>query len=124
MIMSAHVFNRKIDPNLPATLSRPFITGILRERLAFGGVVVSDDLQMQGLTQFFDYRTIVEKCILAGVDIMLVSNNLSYDPEVVPKTISLVSELIRAGRITEARINESYRRIMALKSWLAGPAAL
>jgi len=120
MIMSAHVFNRKIDPNLPATLSRPFITGILRERLAFGGVVVSDDLQMQGLTQLFDYRTIVEKSILAGVDILLVSNNLSYDPEVVPRTISLVSELIRVGRITEERINESYRRIMALKSWLAG----
>lgn len=120
MIMSAHVFNRKIDPNLPATLSRPFITGILRERLAFGGVVVSDDLQMQGLTQFFDYRTIVEKSILAGVDIFLVSNNLSYDPEVVPKTISLVSELIRAGRITEERINQSYRRVMSLKSWLAG----
>jgi len=118
--MSAHVFNRKIDPNLPATLSRPFITGILRERLAFGGVVVSDDLQMQGLTQLFDYRTIVEKSILAGVDILLVSNNLSYDPEVVPRTISLVAELIRAGRITEERINESYRRITALKSWLAG----
>jgi beta-N-acetylhexosaminidase len=118
MIMSAHVFNRKIDPDLPATLSRPFITGILRERLAFEGVVVSDDLQMQGLAQLFDYRTIVEKSILAGVDIFLVSNNLSYDPEVVPKTISLVSDLIRAGRITEGRINESYRRIMALKSWL------
>jgi len=120
MIMSAHVFNRKIDPNLPATLSRPFITGILRERLAFDGVVVSDDLQMQGLTQFFDYRAIVERSILAGVDILLVSNNLSYDPEVVPRTISLVAELIRAGRITEERINESYRRITALKSWLAG----
>lgn len=120
MIMSAHVFNRKIDPNLPATLSRPFITGILREQLAFDGVVVSDDLQMQGLTQFFDYQAIVERSILAGVDILLVSNNLSYDPEVVPKTISLVSGLIRAGKITEERINESYRRIMALKSWLAG----
>jgi beta-N-acetylhexosaminidase len=120
MIMSAHVFNRKIDPNLPATLSRPFITGILRERLAFDGVVVSDDLQMQGLTQFFDYRAIVERSILAGVDILLVSNNLSYDPEVVPRTISLVAELIRAGRITEERINESYRRITTLKSWLAG----
>lgn len=120
MVMTAHVFNRKIDPDLPATLSRPFITGILRERLAFGGVVVSDDLQMQGLTQFFDYRTIVEQCILAGVDILLVANNLAYDPEVVPRTISLVAELVKAGRITAERIDESYRRIMALKNWLAG----
>jgi beta-N-acetylhexosaminidase len=109
-----------IDPDLPATLSPAFITGLLRGRLAFDGVVVSDDLQMQGLTQFFDYRSIVERSILAGVDILLVANNLSYDPEAVPRTIRLVAESIRAGRITAERINASYRRIMALKSWLAG----
>jgi beta-N-acetylhexosaminidase len=120
MIMTAHVFNRTIDPDLPATLSFSCITGILRQRLAFGGVVVSDDLQMQGLAQLFDYRTIVEKSILAGVDILLVGNNLSYDPEVVPRTISLVADLVRAGRLSAERIDESYRRIMALKGWLAG----
>jgi beta-N-acetylhexosaminidase len=120
MVMSAHVCNRKIDPDLPATLSPAFITGLLRGRLAFDGVVVSDDLQMQGLTQFFDDRSIVERSILAGVDILLVANNLSYDPEAVPRTIRLVAESIRAGRITAERINASYRRIMALKSWLAG----
>ncbi len=118
MVMTAHVFNRNIDPNLPATLSQPFITGLLREKLGFDGVVVTDDLQMQGLTQFFDYPTIVEKSILAGVDIILVSNNLDYNPEVVPTTISQVAGLVKAGRITEERINASYRRIMALKSRL------
>lgn len=119
MVMTAHVFNRNIDPDLPATLSRPFITGLLREQLGFDGVVVTDDLQMQGLTQFFTYETIVEKSILAGVDIILVSNNLAYDPEVVPTTISQVAELVRTGRITEARINASYQRIAALKNRLA-----
>lgn len=119
MVMTSHVFNRNIDPDLPATLSRPFITGMLRERLGFDGVVVTDDLQMQGLTQFFDYPTIVERSILAGVDIILVSNNLAYNPEVVPETISLVAGLVRSGRITEERINKSYQRIMALKSRLA-----
>lgn len=73
MVMTAHVFNRNIDPDLPSTLSKPFITGMLREMLAFDGVVVTDDLQMQGLTQFFDYKTIVEESIIAGVDIILVS---------------------------------------------------
>ncbi len=116
MVMTAHVFNRHIDPELPATLSKPFITGILREQLGFNGVVVTDDLQMQGLTQFFDYKTIVEKSILAGVDIILVSNNLAYNPEITPTTIIHIKELINAGKITEQRINESYQRIMALKS--------
>ena len=119
MVMTAHVFNRNIDPDLPATLSRPFITGLLRERLGFDGVVVTDDLQMQGLTQFFDYKTIIEKSIQAGVDIILVSNNLSYDPEITPMTISHVASLVQSGRITEERIDTSYRRIMALKSRLA-----
>lgn len=119
MVMTAHVFNRKIDPVLPATLSKPIITGILREQLGFDGVVVTDDLQMEGLTQFFDYKTIVEKSILAGVDIILVSNNLDYDPEVVPTTINHVTALVREGKITEQRIDESYRRIMLLKNRLA-----
>lgn len=119
MVMTAHVFNRNIDPDLPATLSPAFITDILREDLGFTGVIVTDDLQMEGLTQFFDYPTIVERSILAGVDIILVSNNLAYDPEVTPNTINHVVDLVRSGRITEARIDESYTRIMALKSQLA-----
>ena len=119
MVMTSHVFNRHIDPDLPATLSKPFITGILREQLAFNGVVVTDDLQMQGLTQFFDYKTIVEKSILAGVDIILVSNNLDYNPEITPTTINHVLELVRIGKITEQRIDQSYQRIMALKNRLA-----
>jgi beta-N-acetylhexosaminidase len=118
MVMTAHVFNRKIDPDLPATLSKPFITGLLREKLAFDGVVVTDDLQMKGLTQFFNYETIVEKSILAGADIILVCNNLSYDPEVVPLTIRLVAGLVRSGKITGERIDKSFRRIMALKQRL------
>ena len=118
MVMTAHVFNRHIDPDLPATLSKPFITGMLREKLGFNGVVVTDDLQMQGLTQFFDYKTIIEKSILAGVDIILVSNNLEYDPEITPATISHLVDLVRSGRITEQRINESYRRIIAMKERL------
>lgn len=118
MVMTAHVFNRHIDPDLPSTLSNAFITGILRQQLNYNGVVVTDDLQMQGLTQFFDYKTIVEKSILAGVDIILVSNNLDYDPEITPTTINHVMDLIRVGRITEQRIDESYQRIMTMKKRL------
>lgn len=118
MVMTAHVFNRNIDPELPATLSKSILTGILREQLGYDGVVVTDDLQMQGLTQFFDYRTIVEKSILAGADIILVANNLSYDPEVAPTTISHIMSLVREGTIPEQRIDESYRRITALKKML------
>lgn len=122
-VMTAHVFNRAIDAELPATLSPAFINGILRQQLGFDGVVVTDDLQMTGLAQFFDYQTIIERSILAGVDIILVSNNLAYDPEITPTTIKHVVDLVRSGRITEERINESYQRITALKYRLASRQA-
>lgn len=118
MVMTAHIFNQNLDPDFPATLSRATITGILRERLGFQGVVVSDDMQMGAIAQHYSYDVAVQKAIEAGVDIILVANNNAYDAEVVPRTIDLVGRLVRNGTFTEARIDESYGRIMALKTRL------
>ena len=120
MVMTAHVFNRHLDAEYPATLSPAIITGILRERLGYDGVVVSDDMQMAGLAQFYDFPTIVEKTVLAGVDMILVANNLVYDPDVVPRTLAILLKSIDSGRIPVSRIDASYRRIMALKYRYAG----
>lgn len=119
MVMTAHIFNGKLDPNLPATLSQLTITDILRKKLGFNGVIVSDDTQMKSLSQFYDFDTVIEKSILAGVDIILVPNNNAYDPDVTPNTIEKVAKLVRSGTIPEARIDESYRRIMELKNLIS-----
>jgi beta-N-acetylhexosaminidase len=114
MVMTAHIFNRTIDPVYPATLSRATLTGILRERIGYDGVIVSDDMQMGAIIDNFSFATAVEKAILAGVDIILIGNNLAYDPDIVPKTIDLLTRLVEHGTIPAERIDESYSRIMAM----------
>ena len=115
MVMTAHIFNRNIDPEYPATLSYAMITGLLRNKLGFKGVVVSDDMQMGAITQNYSFDTAVEKAILAGVDILDVANEAAYDPDAAPRTIELITSLVKKGIISEVRINESYQRIMELK---------
>lgn len=123
MVMTAHIYNRRLDPVYPATLSHATVTGLLRERLGFDGVVVSDDLQMGAIRQNYAFETAIEKAILAGVDVLDICNESVYDPDVAPRTIELVTRLVREGAIGEARIDQSCRRIAKLKRALASPPA-
>ena len=116
MVMTAHIYNANLDPDYPATLSRATITGLLRERLGHRGVVVTDDMQMGAISQLYSYPAAVIRTINAGVDIVLVGNNLAYEPDVVPRTLDIVLDAVARGEIDPARIDESCGRIMALKS--------
>jgi beta-N-acetylhexosaminidase len=119
LIMTAHIFNRHLDPVDPATLSRATITGLLREGMGFQGVVVSDDMQMGAISTRYGFDAAVQKAIEAGVDVILVGNNLAYDPDVVPRTVGLVAGWVRDGLVTESRIDASYQRIRGAKARLA-----
>lgn len=115
-IMTAHIFNRNIDPNYPATLSEPTITGLLRNKLNFDGVVISDDLMMGAIRNEYGLKTTINKVINAGVNILVFANNSVYDPEIVPKAHRMIKELIKEGAISEERITASYNKIIELKS--------
>ena len=114
-VMTAHVFNAALDPEHPATLSHATITGLLRGPLGFDGVVFSDDLQMKAVTEHYGLKEAVRLAINAGVDVLLFGNNLEYDPEIVPKVVGIIHELVAAGEISEGRIEESWQRILRLK---------
>jgi len=114
-VLTAHVYNARLDENYPATLSEKTITGVLRKQLGFDGVVISDDLQMQAIVDQFGLEMAVGGALNAGVDILLFGNNLSYDEQLVPKLVAIIQRLVKTGAVTEARIDESYRRIMQLK---------
>jgi len=117
LVMTAHVFNRDIDPDYPATLSGEFIDGMLRGDLSYNGVVIADDMQMGAIQSEYGLYTAVEKSINAGVDILIFSNNYTeYNPNAASEFVDAVVWLIEEGRITEERIDESYSRIMTLKS--------
>lgn len=115
MVMTAHTFNTALDPHFPATLSKATIDGILRKQLGFDGVVVSDDLYMGAIVQHYSYETAVEKAINAGVDLLVVANDKLYSPDIMPRTIELLLNLVQQGRIPHERIDQACARIMAMK---------
>ncbi len=114
-IMTAHVFNAKLDPEFPATLSRKIITGILREKLGFDGVITSDDMEMKAISHHYGLEKSVPAAIEAGIDVLCFGNNLTYDPDIARKAIDILVRAIESGRISEERIDVSYRRVLALK---------
>mgnify|MGYP001491979660 CR=1 FL=1 len=114
-VMTAHIFNSNLDPEYPATLSKKIMTGILRERLGFEGVIISDDMNMGAIADNYGLETAVRKSIEAGVDILLFANNLSYDEKIAEKVIAIIKRLISQRIINVNRIDESYDRIMKMK---------
>lgn len=118
MVMTAHIFNGDLDPLLPATLSAQTIDGILRDRLGYDGVVLSDDLQMGAIRNIFAFDEALEKALEAGVDILLFANNSVYDEEVALKAVTVIADLVDRGVVSSERIDQSWRRIMKLKERL------
>ncbi|MFE6407722.1 glycoside hydrolase family 3 protein [Streptomyces sp. NPDC057837] len=111
-IMTAHLMVPALDPSGdPATLSRPILTGILRERLGYDGVVVTDSLGMEGVrTKYGDGRVPV-LALKAGVDQLL-------NPPDLDLAWNAVLTAVREGELTEARLDESVLRILRLKAKL------
>ncbi|WP_282696257.1 glycoside hydrolase family 3 protein [Streptomyces sp. CC208A] len=109
-IMTAHLVVPALDPSEdPATLSRPILTGVLREQLGYDGVVVTDALDMQGVrTKYGDDRVPV-LALKAGVDQLL-------NPPKLDLAWNAVLGAVRGGELTEERIDESVLRILRLKA--------
>ena len=120
-VMTAHVVNRHLDPGgLPATLSEEIISSLLRNKLGFGGVVVSDDLQMKAISNRWSYEEAVQRAVLAGVDLIIVGNNLVREEDIVARGIRAVEELLRSGQIKKERVISSLDRIDVLKRKITG----
>lgn len=130
-IMTAHVVYPALDPSgLPATVSRPIITGVLRDQLGFDGVVFTDDMGMAGISHLFTPEEGAVQAVLAGVDIIVCARldlqgvEGACRPEWLERLRNGLLEAVRDGRITVDRIDESVRRIQTLKSrFYIGPAS-
>ena len=115
MIMIAHTFDKKLDPNLPSSLSKKIITNMLRNDLGFDGVIICDDPSMKAISNHYDLDTTFELMLNAGVDLFCLGNNLDYDPNYIEKCIQSICHLIKSGKISEDRVSLSIDRINALK---------
>ncbi|MFJ8813546.1 glycoside hydrolase family 3 protein [Amycolatopsis thermoflava] len=109
VIMSAHITVPSLDPSgEPATLSKPIMTGILRDELRYDGVVATDSLQMAGVRELHTDAEIPVLALEAGVDQMLMPPDLGL-------AINSVLDAVKSGRLTEERIDQSVLRILKLK---------
>ena len=113
--MTAHVFNAKLDPERPATLSEKVLQGILRDKLGYKGLIISDDMEMKAISSQYGLETAIQFGIDAGLDLLCFGNNMSHDPNIGEKVIGIILRLVEAGKMSETRINESFERIMQLK---------
>ena len=117
VVMTAHIINTKIDSNYPATLSPNFLQNILRDKIGFEGVIVSDDMQMNAIASNYGFEEAVIRAINAGCDILVISNNSTsvYDDQLPYKTIDVINNAVKEGKISLEKINASYDRIIKLK---------
>lgn len=118
LVMTAHIFNSNLDSSLPATLSKATVTGLLRGQLGYYGVVISDDMQMKAISSRYTLEQALRLSINAGVDIITLSPIRVYQPDLASRPIAIIKGLVQSGAISEARIDESYARIKALKARL------
>lgn len=117
-IMTGHIYNARLDSVYPATLSYATVTGLLREQLGYGGVIISDDLNMAAIKSRYRYEDALALAIGAGVDILTIADQTGGG--LVERTIDIIAAHVANGAISEARIDASYARISALKSRLLG----
>ncbi|MGY5846002.1 glycoside hydrolase family 3 N-terminal domain-containing protein [Salegentibacter sp. HM20] len=111
-VMVAHLNIPAFDSTgVPSTLSKPIITGILKERLGFEGLIVTDAMNMKGVTTGNEPGVVDKKAILAG-------NDLLEFTEDVPRAISEIRKAIDQGLISQAEVDRRVRKILAVKQWV------
>jgi beta-N-acetylhexosaminidase len=115
-VMVAHIQIPSLDPSgRPASLSDEIINGLLRDRLGFDGVIMTDALGMKAITDQYSFEEGAIQAVLAGND-MLLSVETSDQPERIHQALL---GAVQDGRISEAQIDDSVRRLIRLK--LAAP---
>lgn len=110
-IMTAHVIVRSVDANRPATLSRKVIGGILRERMGFDGIVISDAMTMAAIRDRWGIAEAARLAAAAGVDVILSDGSFVDHLAVRDALLSAV----RNGKISNKRLERSARRVLTAK---------
>jgi len=115
-IMMAHVINKEIDAKYPSSLSKETVSNLLRGKLLYEGVVISDDLQMRAISKHYSLRDTIKLSINAGVDILLFGNQLDPTKIVSVKTlIDTAYELYLSKEISLNQIKMANQRLERLK---------
>ena len=109
-VMVGHLVVRAVDPRTPATLSRAVVGGLLRQRLGFGGLVVSDALEMGAIAGTVTLPVAAERAVGAGVDQLVLSGHGA-----VPAVLGQLERAVADGRLSRARVREAFLRVQRFK---------
>lgn len=118
-VMVGHLINRNYSDQ-PASLAPEWIDGVLRTELRFSGVVISDDLEMGAIRQHYDLKETVTRAVRAGVDVLLFSNTAKPRNSLADEVRAILVAEAEADPAFKTRIEESYKRIVALKARIGG----
>ncbi len=110
-LMTCHVVYNDVDPKWPATLSYEIMTKLLREKMHFDGLALTDCMEMDAIRAAFGTGEGAVRALEAGCDLL----TFSHTYEAVSQAANAIYEAIESGRLTEARIDESYARVMRYK---------
>ena len=118
-VLATRATHPQLDEANPGCLSPAIVDGLLRRDIGFDGVVMSDALEMLPIWDVFGFERGIVKAIQAGCDVLMFCNQsgiVPYSDDRAPAAIDVVVEAIERGEITEARIDKSCERILALKA--------
>jgi beta-N-acetylhexosaminidase len=126
-IMLAHVAYPALDPSdRPATISAPIATCLLRGELGFDGLILTDDMGMEGITALYAPEEAAVQAVLAGADIVLCARLElagACSPPMLERLRAGLLQAVADGRLSEARVAASVTRVLALKTrYAVGPA--
>lgn len=112
-IMSSHIYFPALEPSqLPVTLSRAVLTGLLREELSYDGVIMTDCMEMNAISEHYGTVAAAVMAVEAGADLVLISHRRDLQVG----ALAAIEQAVREGRIAEAHIDASVRRLLALKA--------
>ena len=103
VIMVSHILMTAIDPDRPASLSEPVVTGLLREEMGFDGVVCTDDLTMAAVSDSYGMGEAAVLAVEAGCDLLLVC----HEADNLTAARDALLEAVNSGRISQERLDES-----------------
>jgi beta-N-acetylhexosaminidase len=109
-VMVGHLVVRAVDPERPATLSPAVVGGLLRERMGFDGLVVSDALEMGAIAGTLSLPVAAERALAAGIDQLTLSGHAQ-----VAAILDHLAKAVAAGRLSRARVREAFLHVQRFK---------
>ena len=115
-IMTGHLLVPAVDPELPATLSRPVLTDLLRDELGFQGAVITDGIEMRAIVDRFGFEGAVVRALAAGADAICVGGDNASE-ETAVRLRAAIASAVTTGALAEERLIEAAKRVEQLAAW-------